>query len=119
MDYNTIGYLTYLPIVGFITIYVGKLCHTHGHIYVKQAIDDEDTAHAVNNMLLVGYYLVNLGYAVYALTDWSYITSLSEVISEVASQSGYIIILLALLHYFNLLTLFLVRKRKLNNQHKN
>lgn len=119
MDYNTIGYLTYLPIVGFITIYVGKLCHTYGIIYVKQAIDDEATAHAVNNMLLIGYYLVNLGYAVYALAEWSYITSLSEVISEVASQSGYIISLLALLHYFNLLTLFLVRKLKLNNQHKN
>ncbi len=119
MKYHIIGYLSYLPIIGFITLYVGKRCHTHGLIFVKQAIADESTAIAINNMLLIGYYLVNLGYAVFALTQWRHITSMGELISEVASQTGYIVSILAGLHYFNILTLFLIRKHSLNNQHKN
>ena len=76
MTFNTIGYLVYLPIIGFITLYVGKLCHTYGLLFVKQAIKDESTAIAVNNMLLVGYYLVNLGYAIIGLNHWEYMTGL-------------------------------------------
>lgn len=117
MDFNTLGYISYLPIVGFITLYVGKICHTHGLIYVKQAITDEPTAIAVNNMLLIGYYLVNIGYAVMALTQWEYITCYEELVSEVATQTSYIILILAVLHYFNIFTLFLIRKNKY--QHKN
>ena len=119
MDYNTIGYLTYLPIIGFITIYVGKLCHTHGLIFVKQAIADESTAIAVNNMLLLGYYLVNLGYAIIGLSQWEFITNWADLISIVAQELSYIILILSGLHYFNIFTLLLIRKLKLNNQHKN
>lgn len=114
MTFNTIGYLIYLPIIAFITIYVGKLCHTHGLIYVKQAIRDAETAVAVNNMLLVGYYLVNLGYAIIGLHQWEFMTSLEDVFSIVATQLAHIILILTALHYFNILALFLVRKFKFN-----
>ncbi len=116
MNYNTIGYLTYLPIIGFITVYIGKQCHTHGLIFVKQAINEESTAEAVNNMLLVGYYLINLGYAVMALTQWRFIDSWAELVSEIASQIGYIVIILAGLHYVNILTLLIVRKFNTHNK---
>lgn len=119
MTFNTIGYLVYLPIIGFITIYVGKLCHTYGLHFVKQAIADESTAIAVNNMLLVGYYLVNLGYAIIGLSQWEYMTGLADLIAIVANQTAYIILILAMLHYFNILTLFIIRKFTFNNQHKN
>lgn len=117
MEYHIIGYLSYLPIVGFITIYVGQLCHINGLLFVKQAITDESTAIAVNNMLLIGYYLINLGYAVFALTQWRSISSIAELLAEVVTQTGYIVSILAGLHYFNIVTLFLIRKLHIN--HKN
>jgi hypothetical protein len=117
MSFNTIGYLVYLPIIGFITFYVGKRCHTHGLHFVKQAITDETMAIAVNNMLLVGYYLVNIGYAIIGLSSWEYMTGLADLMAIVSTQTAHIVLILAALHYFNILTLFVIRKLKINTQH--
>ena len=114
MTYNTIGYLIYIPVTIFITVYVGKQCHTHGLIYVKSAFTNNDIANSVNNLLLIGYYLVNIGYAVTRITNWEFITSAHVLISEVSSQLSLIILVLALLHYANIAGLSLLRKY--NNQ---
>ncbi|UTW65746.1 hypothetical protein KFE94_13950 [bacterium SCSIO 12643] len=109
MSFNTIGYLIYIPITIFITVYVGKQCHTHGIHYVKPSFANEEIAIAVNNMLLVGYYLVNIGYAVIRIQNWEYISSFTELYSSISTHVGQIIMLLALLHYINISGLSLFR----------
>ena len=110
MTYNTIGYLIYIPLTMFITIYVGKQCHMHGLIYVKSAFSNDDLANSVNNLLLIGYYLVNIGYAIMGIQSWEYITSAHQLISDISLHLGSIILILALLHYTNITGLALVRK---------
>lgn len=110
MNYNIIGYLIYAPITVFITVYVGGQCHKHGLIYVKSAITDKNVAIAINNLLLVGYYLVNIGYAIIGLRNWEYISNPATMISSISSHTGTIILLLALLHFTNISGLALVRK---------
>lgn len=109
MNYNIIGYLIYLPITIFITIYVGQQLHKHGYIYVKRAFSDLAIATAINNMLLVGYYLVNIGYAIIGLKNWNIIHSIDQLISDLSTHIGHIILLLAILHYFNIMALAVVR----------
>ena len=63
MAFNIIGYFIYLPITAFITIVVGKSFHKHGILYIKSIIPETKIASSLNNLLLIGYYLVNIGYA--------------------------------------------------------
>ncbi len=110
MTYNTIGYFIYIPITIFITIYLGKQCHTHGLIYVKSAFSNDDLANSVNNLLLIGYYLVNIGYAIMGIQNWEFITSAHQLFSDISAHLGSIILILALLHYLNITGLTLIRK---------
>jgi len=103
MSYDVYAYLIYLPIIFFITVRVGWLFYTHGEIYILALFKgDVHFTKALNNMLLTGYYLINLGYATYTLKYWEPISSIQEVVSTVAKYSGTIILLLAIMHYFNL-----------------
>jgi len=109
MTYNTIGYLIYAPITIFITVYVGKQLHKYGYAFVKTAFSDLSIATAINNMLLAGYYLVNIGYAIIGLQNWKSIISIHSLISEISTQTAKIILILALLHYFNIMALAVVK----------
>jgi len=103
MSYDVYAYLIYLPIIFFITVRVGWLFYTHGEIYILALFKAEvHFTHALNNMLLTGYYLINLGYAAYTLKYWEPISSMHEVVSSVAKYAGTIILLLAIMHYINL-----------------
>ena len=115
MTYNIIGYIIYLPITIFITVFVGKQCHQHGLVYVKSSFTDESLAEAINNLLLVGYYLVNIGYAIIGLKNWEFISNAADLISEISSQTATIILILAVLHYTNIAGLTLLRKYNKSN----
>jgi hypothetical protein len=114
---NLLAYILYLGLSGFITIVVGKFCHKHGIQYIINLMpDDEHIAHAVNNTLLVLYYLLNIGYATLMLIAWQTITSYTQLVEAVSTKLGIIIITLAVIHYGNMLTIFLISKYK--TQHK-
>ena len=109
MTYNTIGYLIYLPITVFITVYVGKQLHKYGFAYVKTVFSDLSIATAINNMLLAGYYLVNIGYAIIGLKSWRQIQSIPQLIGDISNHIAHIVLILALLHYFNIMALAVIR----------
>ena len=103
MEYNIYAYLIYLPIIFFITFRVGWLFYHHGEIYIIGLFHgDNDLARAVNNMLLLGYYLINLGYATYTLRYWETIESFTQMIGTVAFNTGAIIFILGIMHFINL-----------------
>ena len=114
MNYNVYAYLIYLPIIFFITFRVGWLFYSHGEIYILELFKgDNNITRAVNNMLLTGYYLINLGYATFTLTFWKPIETIHEIISTVSTNTGYIILALAIMHYFNLATIVWLGKSEL------
>ena len=111
MTYNLIAYLIYLMITVLITIWVGWLFYKNGFEYLKTIFpDSNELALSVNKLLLVGYYLTNIGYCVYMLKSWKTITSLLDLLNEVSWRVSLIILLLAGLHYFNLISLAIWRK---------
>ena len=107
MTFNVIGYLIYLPITAFITIIVGKSFHKHGIHYIKSIINEKKIATALNNLLLIGYYLVNIGYAFIAIIKWEHMSNSHQLIEEVSLRTAYIILLLTLMHYTNIASIAL------------
>ncbi len=61
--------ICYLGIVVLVILRVGHLLHQSGRIYLNNLFSHSlPLAKSVNDLLLVGYYLVNIGYSVFVLT---------------------------------------------------
>ncbi len=68
-------------------------------------------ADSVNKLLVVGFYLINIGYAVYTLQIFGEITSVQVVIEKLSLKVGAIILILGGMHFFNLFVFFKLRKK--------
>ncbi len=119
-NYNIIAYSIYLPLTYYITIVVGRICYKHGEIYLLGIINDHpDLVKTINKMLLIGYYLLNLGYAAITLSFWPELTNFGGLIGTIGVKLGQIILLLGLMHYNNMAVTYFISKRinkQLNNK---
>ena len=114
INYNIIAYLIYIPITFYITIYVGKVCYQNGEVFILKLIPHEQTAKAVNKLLLIGYYLLNLGFAALTLSYWSKIGHWAALIEVLCTKLGQIILLLGIMHLNNIFSIWFFAKKQLN-----
>ena len=106
MNLNIIAYLIYSSITGIIIVKVGRICYNNGNIFVSQLIPNhEDLCHKINQLLLVGYYLLNIGYCAMTIISWEQIESITQLIEVITSKSAFIIIAIAVMHYINIILL--------------
>ncbi len=106
MNLNIIGYLIYLSLTSVIIIKVGKLCYDNGNVFVSQLIPNhEELCHQINKMLLIGYYLLNLGYCAMTIISWEKIQSINQLIEIIAVKSAIIILTIGFMHYINIFLL--------------
>ena len=85
---------------------MGKISYSNGNIFVSALIpDNEELCHTANQILLVGYYLLNLGYCAMTLISWEKILSFHQLIEVIAIKSAIIIGTIAIMHYFNIFIL--------------
>ncbi|TKC05705.1 hypothetical protein FA048_18510 [Pedobacter polaris] len=106
MNYNITAYGIFITIIVFIIVVVGKLCYSNGNIFVAELIPDHlALCQQINKILLVGYYLVNIGYATMTLAGWETIISLNQLVEVIAIKVSIIISILSLLHYLNIIIL--------------
>lgn len=112
MNYKLLTYLIYLMITVFITVWVGRAFHKNGIHYILSIFKEEKIAHAINNVLLIAYYLVNIGYAITKISTWRSTTNLAELISSLSINLASIFLLLAILNYVNIGVLAIIRYYK-------
>ena len=112
MQYNIITYSFYLVITIALTIWVARTLFKNGKVFLVDIFHGNAAlADSVNNLLLVGFYLVNIGYAVYTLQITSSISNVQEVIEKLSVKVGLIILILGAMHFFNLYIFFTLRKK--------
>ena len=112
MNYIIITYAFYLIITISLTIWVARTLFKNGKVFLVDIFHgNRELADSVNNLLLVGFYLINIGYAVYTLQVNSSIRNVQEVIENLSVKVGLIILILGAMHFFNLYIFFTLRKR--------
>jgi len=105
-------YVTYLVVTIALTIWVAKTLFKNGKVFLIDIFHgNKELADSVNNLLLVGFYLVNIGYAVYTLQVHTSIVNAQEMIEMLSVKVGFIILLLGAMHFFNLFVFFKLRKK--------
>jgi len=111
MSYLTITYLIYISVTVSITIFVANYLFKNGKVFLNSAFKGaEHIAEAINNLLKMGFYLVNIGYALYTIRIAFSIESTSELIEVLSVKIGTIILILGFLHFFNMYILYLIGK---------
>lgn len=106
MNLNIIGYFIYLGITIFIILKVGKICYKNGNIFVSELIPNHtDLCQKINQILLLGYYLLNIGYCAMTLISWEKILSTHQLIEVIALKTATIIFIISALHYTNIIIL--------------
>ena len=95
-----ITYSFYLVITIALTIWVARTLFKNGKVFLVDIFHGNAAlADSVNNLLLVGFYLVNIGYAVYTLQITSSISNVQEVIEKLSVKVGLIILILGAMHF--------------------
>lgn len=109
MNYNIITYLIYGCMMTYIIYRIGLICYRNGNVFVLYLMpNNAQLCLYINNILLTGYYLVNIGYAVFIISTWETVHNIHSIIGSIASHSGNIILILAMLHYMNIVALQLL-----------
>jgi hypothetical protein len=112
MNYTVLTYCIYLPVTIILTVWVARTLFVNGRIFLVEIFHQDHTlADSVNKLLLVGFYLINIGYAVYTLRIVDSIETTQAVIETLSMKIGWIILILGAMHFFNLFILFNLRRK--------
>ena len=95
-------YGLYLVISIALTVWVARVLSSTGETFLVQCFGhDADLARSTNRLLVIGFYLVNLGFIGLRLGNWT--PGESHLISEVGTRVGVTLLVLGGMHFFNML----------------
>lgn len=96
-------YFVYLAASIATTVWVAHVLHSRGRIFLVRTFhDNEQVADSVNDLLRVGFYLVNVGYVALALKYGTKPADMVQAIEFLATKLGLVLMILGAMHYLNL-----------------
>jgi hypothetical protein len=105
-------YFSYLAISVGLTVWVARTLHKNGRIFLVDAFHgNEQLADSVNHLLVVGFYLINVGYITLALKTTEALVTLREVIELESNKIGVVLLILGAMHLFNIAVFAKMRRR--------
>ncbi len=114
MNYTVIAYLLYLPIAVAMTVWVARTLHRNGRIFLVQAFrGNEGMADSVNHLLVVGFYLINIGFITMALRYGDKPETVQATIEFLSTKLGVVLLVLGGMHFFNLFNFDKMRRKGL------
>ncbi len=103
MNDTVITYTGYLLVAIPLTIWVAKTLHKNGRVFLLKSMKgDEDLADSVNHLLVVGFYLVNLGFVSLYLKLDQAVQGISGVFEALSAKLGVVMLILGGMHFFNI-----------------
>jgi hypothetical protein len=112
-------YITYLVISVSLTVWVARTLVKNGRVFlVDSFLGNEALADSVNHMLAAGFYLVNVGYVSLALKYGVKPADLAQAIESLSTKVGLVLLVLGVMHFFNLYVFSRMRRRALLRNQK-
>ncbi|WP_425229889.1 hypothetical protein [Sphingomonas sp.] len=97
------AYALYLVITIGITIWVARTLSRNGIVFLVQCFGQNDQlARSTNHLLVVGFYLVNIGFITLTLSLGNEPTTIPEAIRFLSSKVGLAVLVLGAMHFFNM-----------------
>src|SRR6478752_2930443 len=107
-------YISYLTLSILLTVWVARTLHKNGRIFLVDAFGgNEPLADSINHLLVVGFYLINIGYVALALKEGVAPADLREVLETISRKIGIVMLVLGCMHFFNIFVFSRMRRRAL------
>lgn len=107
-----IVYLIYAITSVGLTYWLARTLFKSGVVFLDDIFSDNPRlAAAVNQLLVVGFYLLNLGYALFTLKTGRYELTTIEAIEILAGKLGALMLTLGVMHFGNLYVFHRMRGR--------
>jgi hypothetical protein len=107
-----VTYLIYVLISVILTIWVARTLHKRGAIFLVDAFHgNAELAASVNHLLVVGFYLINIGFVSLALKTNAVIVTPRAAIEMLSDKLGWVMLILGGMHFFNLFVFSRIRSR--------
>lgn len=105
-------YAGYLAVSIAFTVVVAQTLYKNGRVFLVDASHGNAAlADSVNHLLVVGFYLINIGFISLALKYGDPARSAQEVIEYLSWKLGIVAVVLGAMHFFNLFVLSHWRQR--------
>ena len=105
-------YLIYLLISIGLTLVVGHALSRSGHEFLLEVFDgNTGLADAVNRLLVVGFYLLNLGFVTLTMQTLGNVDGARQGLQVLSVKIGEVLLVLGALHFANLAVFARIRVR--------
>jgi len=106
------SYLLYLAISVAVTVWVATTLYRNGRMFLVDAFGgNEKLADSVNHLLVVGFCLINVGFVTSVLKTHDQLDTMRSAVEMVSEKTGFILLVLGVMHFFNLYVFSRIRKR--------
>ena len=114
MNETVMTYGLYLAIALPLTAWVARNLHRNGRIFLVDCFHgNEALADSVNQLLVVGFYLINFGFVSLYLKLGEEVIDARGVFEALANKIGVVLLILGIMHFLNLVVFTKLRKRAL------
>ncbi len=110
--YIVASYAVYLAVSLAVTIWVARTLHKNGRVFLVDVFHGNAAlADSVNHLLVVGFYLINVGYVALALRSADPADTPRQAIEMVSNKIGVVLLVLGAMHFLNLYVFNRLRNR--------
>lgn len=115
-----ISCLVYLGLSILMTVWVARTLSKNGEVFLVKCFgQDEVLAKSTNHLLVVGFYLINIGFIAVRLDGWSSTQAAENMIPYIGSRVGLSILVLGAMHFFNMMMIARYGRTVANWMHAN
>ncbi len=101
--YDIYAYVAYLIVSIGLTIWVAQTLSKNGLVFLVECFGHDRTlAESTNHLLVVGFYLVNLGWILLTLRFGASPETAADVIRFLSTKIGIVVVALGFMHFFNM-----------------
>jgi uncharacterized membrane protein len=105
-------YLAYLLISIGVTVWVARTLHKNGRVFlVDSFLGNELLADSVNHLLVVGFYLINVGYVSLGMKYGQRPEDAAGAIESLSTKIGIVLLVLGVMHFLNIKIISSMRRR--------
>ena len=112
MNATVVCYGIYVAVSVALTVWVARTLFRNGRVFLIDAFHgNEAMADSVNHLLVVGFYLVNVGFVSLALRYGDKPETAQGAIEFLSTKVGLVLMILGAMHFFNMYNLHKIRRK--------
>ena len=111
MSWTLANHLLYVLVCVPVIVAVGRTLARHGEVFLADVFEDRAVATATNRLLVVGFYLLNVGFVLLYLRAGGRVGSAEGLIESLSLKVGVVLLVLGGLHVLNVKVFSAMRRR--------